>query len=146
MYCMSRKRSFFRSKSLQKLNPLSNIDLENMAKELKIKNFRGVFMRDTLPNKIKAKECGIVNLDSIKNEGTHWVCYYKGKNEKYYFDSFGLDPPNEIQDYLGEDILLSTFQIQELGTNYCGHLCLKVLYELNKGETFLDIILNLLNG
>jgi hypothetical protein len=117
-----------------------------MAKELKIKNFRGVFMRDTLPNKIKANECGIVNLDSIKNEGTHWVCYYKGKNEKYYFDSFGLDPPNEIQDYLGEDILLSTFQIQELGTNYCGHLCLYVLYELNKGETFLDIILNLLNG
>jgi hypothetical protein len=117
-----------------------------MAKELKIKNFRGVFMRDTLPNKIKANECGVVNLDSIKNEGTHWVCYYKDENEKYYFDSFGLDPPNEIQDYLGEDILCSTFQIQELGTNYCGHLCLKVLYELNKGETFLDVILNLLNG
>jgi hypothetical protein len=103
-------------------------------------------MRDTLPNKIKAKECGIVNLDSIKNEGTHWVRYYKDKNKKYYFDSFGLDPPNEIQDYLGEDILilLSTFQIQELG--YCGHLRLYVLYKLNKGETFLDIILNLLNG
>ena len=53
-------------------------------------------MRDSLPEKIKQKECGIVNLDSIKNEGTHWVCYYKNKNKKYYFDSFELDPPYEI--------------------------------------------------
>jgi hypothetical protein len=74
------------------------------------------------------------------------VCYHKDKNEKYYFDSFGLDLPNEIKNYLGKNILLRTFQIQKLGTNYCGHLCLKVLYELNKGETFYKIILNLING
>ena len=101
-------------------------------------------MRDSLPEKIKQIECGIVNLDSIKNEGTHWVCYYKNKNKKYYFDSFGLDPPYEIQKYLGDNILISTFQIQETGTNYCGHLCLKVLYELNKGESFENIILELI--
>ena len=52
---MSWKRSFFREKSLQKLKPLSNIDLEKLAKELKVKNFRGVFMRDTLPNKYSSK-------------------------------------------------------------------------------------------
>jgi hypothetical protein len=115
-----------------------------MVKELKIKNFRGVFMRDTLPNKIKNKECGIVNLDSVENEGTHWVCYYKNKNEKYYFDSFGLDPPSEIKNYLGEDILVSTFVIQKLGTNYCGHLCLKVLYEMNNGKSFEEAIFSIL--
>ncbi len=140
---MSWKRSFFREKSLQELRALSNFDLEKLAKELRIKNFRGVFMRDTLPNKIKDKECGIVNLDSVENQGTHWVCYYKNKNNKYYFDSFGLDPPFEIKYYLGENILMSTFQIQKLGTNYCGHLCLKVLYELNNGNSFEELILML---
>ncbi len=140
---MSWKRSFFRKKSLQELNPLSNFDLEKLAKELKIKNFRGVFMRDTLPYKIKEKECGIVNLDSIENDGTHWVCYYKNRNKKLYFDSFGLDPPNEIKGYLGDNVLMSTFQVQKLGTNHCGHLCLRVLYELSNGFSFEDIILKL---
>lgn len=100
-------------------------------------------MRDTLPHKIKEKECGVVNLDSIENDGTHWVCYYKNRNKKLYFDSFGLDPPFEIKRYLGDNVLMSTFQIQKLGNNYCGHLCLKVLYELSNGNSFEDIILGL---
>ena len=44
--------------------PLSNIELMNAAAELKIPNFRGVFLRDTLPKRAKGKECGILNLDS----------------------------------------------------------------------------------
>jgi len=102
-------------------------------------------MRDNLPNQIKNQECGIVNLDSELNDGTHWVCYYKNHNIKYYFDSFGLDPPNEVKNYLGSNILLSTFQIQEFGTNYCGHLCLKVLYYTDNGITFEDTIFSLIN-
>ncbi len=100
-------------------------------------------MRDTLPNKINGKECGIVNLDSITNEGTHWVCYYKDRNKKYYFDSYGLMPPLEFKKYIGKEILTSTFQIQELGTNYCGHMCLYVLYELNQNKSFECVILEL---
>ncbi len=40
-------------------------------------------MRDTLPSKINNIKCGTLNLDISKNNGTHWVCYYKN-NEKYY--------------------------------------------------------------
>ena len=43
--------------------PLTNYDITKLARELKIKNFRGVFMRDTLPDKVNKVECGIVNLD-----------------------------------------------------------------------------------
>lgn len=43
-------------------------------------------MRDTLSNKINDNEVGIVNLDSVKNNGTHWVCYYKNKDKCYYFN------------------------------------------------------------
>uniref|UniRef100_A0A1I7WIF9 Uncharacterized protein n=1 Tax=Heterorhabditis bacteriophora TaxID=37862 RepID=A0A1I7WIF9_HETBA len=49
----------------------------------------------------------------------------------YYFDSFGLDPPEEIRNYLKgspEDLPedskgfeLSTFQILEFGTHHCGY-------------------------
>jgi len=138
---MSRKGPFFRQND--EITPLSNLELEKMVKQLKIKNFKGVFMIDTLPDKSSEKECGIVNLDSIANEGTHWVCYYKDKNKKYYFDSFGLSPPLKIKKYLGKNILTSTFQIQKLGTNYCGHLCLYILYELNQNKSFECAVLKL---
>ena len=40
--------------------PLTNFQLIEAAKKLKIKNFRGVFVRDELPKKPRKKECGIV--------------------------------------------------------------------------------------
>ena len=36
--------------------PLSNFELENAAKRLKISSFRGVFLLDTLPEKPNKKE------------------------------------------------------------------------------------------
>jgi hypothetical protein len=59
---------------------------------LQLRNFRGIFMRDTLPEKVIGKqECGILNLDSIKGLGTHWCCWLKISDKLcYYFDSFGL--------------------------------------------------------
>ena len=90
---------------IETLKPLTNYDITNLAKELKIKNFRGVFMRDTLPDKVNDQECGVVNLDESGNNGTHWVCYYKNSHKGcYYFDSFGLDPPIELQHYLNSQI------------------------------------------
>ena len=47
------------------------------------------------------KECGIINLDDIEGEGTHWVCYRNlEKNLVEYFDPYGLIIPDEIRDYL----------------------------------------------
>ena len=54
---------------------LSNFDLEGRIDKLGIKHFRGIYSRDALPDKIYKKECGIINLDDIQGEGTHWVCY-----------------------------------------------------------------------
>lgn len=49
---------------IKNLKPLTNYDIINLANELKISNFRGVFMKDTLPSKINKIECGIMNLKS----------------------------------------------------------------------------------
>lgn len=58
------------------LKPLTNLELLELVDTLKIKNFREVFMRDTLPPLIKEREVGIVYLDSSEGKGTYWVCYY----------------------------------------------------------------------
>ena len=78
--------------------PLSNFELD--LKQLKIPNFRGVFMRDTLPEYPRNAECDIVNFNTPDQLGSHWVCYYKDKRQRIYFDSFGQITPLEVQRYL----------------------------------------------
>jgi len=43
--------------------PLSNFEIEDEAKKIGLKNFRGVFLRDTLPARPRRNECAILNLD-----------------------------------------------------------------------------------
>ena len=120
--------------------PLSNLELLEAARKLKIPNFRGVNLRDTLPTTPKKKECGILNLDDTAGLGTHWVAWYKNGTEKKYFDSYGLQPPNELVDYLHSPILYNTERVQPYDQVFCGHLCLYVLKQLGGGHTLQDII------
>ena len=80
--------------------PLTNIELVRYARLLKIPDSRGVFMRDTLPQYPLNVECGIVNLNTSNQPGSHWVYYYRNKNKRIYFDSYGQITPVEIQRYL----------------------------------------------
>lgn len=86
-------------------------------------------MRNELPNKPRVKECGILNLDSSENYGTHWVAYIKNKNYYEYFDSFGdLKPPLELIKYFrNKNIVYNYNNYQKFNTVICGHLCLKHL-------------------
>ena len=131
---------------------LTNFDLIEYSKILKINKFRGVFMRDTLPWKPHREECGIVNLNTSKEKGSHWTCYYKKGNIRIYFDSFGQITPIEIQDYLKSNeergigvIQRNTDIVQPFNSVICGHLCLFVLKALSKGWSFQQV-LNYLNG
>ena len=83
---------------------LSNIQLIEAAKKLNINNFRDVFLRDELPKKPRANECGILNLDDSSGRGTHWVGWIKRRNDKLYFDSYGLPPPTELLKYLSDPV------------------------------------------
>lgn len=85
-------------------------------------------MRNELPKKSLHKECGIINLDSSENSGTHWVAYVKFGNYIEYFDSYGnLKPPNEFIKYIGSDVHYNYDNIQRDHPYNCGHLCLKFL-------------------
>lgn len=123
------------------IQSLSNFDIERAARS--IPHFRGVFMRDGLPQSTWSKECGVVNLDSREGPGTHWVAYHKEGPSAVYFDSYGLDPPQELSQYLNSTMRMQTFQLQGPNDVICGHLCLHVLHELAAGRKFEDAILHL---
>lgn len=85
-------------------------------------------MRNELPERTLHKECGIINLDSSQNPGTHWVAYAKIYNYIEYFDSYGdLKPPKEFVKYVGSKINYNYNNYQGSYSYNCGHLCIKFL-------------------
>ena len=76
---------------------LTNVELAVYAKKIRINNFCGIYMRDTIPHTPHQQECGIVNLNTSRESGSHWVCYFKnGKKARIYFDSFDQVTPIEV--------------------------------------------------
>ena len=128
---------------------LSNFDIIDIVKKVEIPNFRGVFMRDTLGKKPRKQECGILNLNTSNEPGSHWVCWYKNGSQRIYFDSFGCICPEELQKYLKTQaefknnipcIQRNTEQVQQSNTQICGQLCLYVLKQLSNGMHFQNVI------
>ena len=109
-----------------------------------VKHFGGVYSRDNIPKAVKSKFY-IVNLDDAKGPGTHWVCIYNCNCDIcYYFDSFGVDPCDELLHFMKQThkkIVMSAYQIQKLGTIMCGYFCIYVCNELLKYTPFYDILL-----
>ena len=87
-------------------------------------------MGDTLPQYPFNIECGIVNLNTSDQSGSHWVCYYRNGSDGFYFDSYGQITPEEILRYLktgsefkrgSEVIQRETDIVQAVNTSVCGH-------------------------
>lgn len=102
------------------------------VKRFRIPYFRGVFMRNELPDKVRKYETGILNLDT--GNGTHWTAFVKHNSKALYFDSFGnLRPPKELVTYLNSSgpchIRYNYEQKQKYTEVICGHLALKFLQE-----------------
>lgn len=129
---MSRQR---KTREKEHIKPLSNLEILDLARVLKIPHFRGVFMRDTLSTtkKPKKRECWIINHGSSRTDGTHWTALAKNNNIAFYFDSFGkLPPPFEVVDHLsktGVHLYYNAKKYQSYGSVICGHLCLKFLHD-----------------
>ena len=123
------------------IKPLSNFDIISKCKELNIKNFKGVFMRDEVKGSAKSNECFIMNIDHSNNNGTHWTSLYIKNSICYYFDSFGFPPPEEILNYCeGLERYYNSFRIQKVDEVICGHYCIYMLYMLDKRRGFYDIL------
>jgi hypothetical protein len=126
---------------------LSQYDLMELVQRYRIASFRGIFMRDDLPKQSWRTECGILNLDVLEGRGTHWTCWYQKGGVCFYFDSFGLAPPQEFYQYIRCDCYHSTYQVQTLGDVICGHLSVLMLYLLTVCRMdFHEACLAIVNG
>ena len=118
--------------------PLSNFDIIRICKKLGISNFKGCFMRDEIQSFYGNDECFILNTDVSSSSGTHWVAVNIADSSgtsgaggtTYYFDSFGLEPIEEIKQYCKEPRFYNSFEFQKPNEVVCGHLCLYFLYRM----------------
>ena len=141
---MSVRRSQGRAASRPKFTnkPLSNFDLLQWVDFLKIPNFKGIFARDEIMPR-KHSPC-IINLDSLKNAGTHWVCCVPGERAKrapralWYFDSFGMGFPQEFKST--KPVIWNSSQYQNINSVLCGYYCLYFLHQWAQGKDFYDIL------
>ena len=126
------------------IQPLSNFEIIRICKKLKISNFKGCFMRDEIGSFCGSDECFILNTDESSSSGTHWVAvniagacdaYYGADGTTYYFDSFGLEPTEEIKRYCKEPRFYNSFEFQKPDEVICGHLCLYFLYRMRRCRT-----------
>lgn len=118
--------------------PLTNYDIERIVKKkLKIKHFRGVFMRTQFRNmKPRRIECGILNLDPVN--GSHWTAYCKANHLVYYFDPIGnVYPPKELQSYLKNcKIVYNYKRFQRIDSVFCGHWSIAFIFQCMKLSFF----------
>jgi len=68
---------------------------------------------------------------------------WKDGKTKISFDSYGLPPPVELDNYLKNPVYYNSERLQFGDTVFCGHLCLYVLKKLGDGHDFQAIMNNL---
>ncbi len=125
----------------------SNHELLNIIDKLKIRNFKGIVMKDQF-NQLGDHwdtEYGIYNLEDSNENGSHWCSWIHKNKEWFHFCPYGADPPKEFIEYIGkEPVMSSTFQIQEFGTSICGHLCVLLIYLIDQDVEFEDAVVAML--
>lgn len=127
-------------------NSTDQDDLEKLIKKYKIYNknypFRGVFSRDELPTHLKNKNgYYILNLDSVKGDGTHWTSFVVGNDFCHYCDSFGYPPPEEVLNFCKErKITFNPLDFQSLTSELCGLFAVNFLKLTNEGYSFENIV------
>jgi len=105
-------------------NELTDTDIDSLVLQLKIPNFKGCFIRDSVPKLKKGESC-IINL----NGQSHWTALIK-LDTLYYFDSFGIVAPTVLSKY---DYIYSEVDLQKMNSTACGWYCLAFLISMNRG-------------
>jgi hypothetical protein len=120
-------------------------DLKLLAKDNGIK-LDGVYSRDRIDiDKIRSSENSnnIINLDSVIGNGTHWVCLLKRGVMYIYFDSFGIQPPQEIINIAdGSELYYSDTHIQDIDFGYCGQYCISFIKNIDYPTSLKQLVNN----
>lgn len=108
------------------METLDTNDLKQLAKDLGIKI--KIVARDSLPKKLSGNY--VINLDRSDGKGTHWTCMKIIGRQAFYFDSYGIAPPQEIVERVRENKkkgIYITNEIQCLESHACGWYAISFL-------------------
>ena len=121
----------------------TNEQLINLAKKFRIP-LNAVVSKNHLYDMTPKIGGYIINMeDSDQGNGSHWVAmWFDNINEiPLYFDSFGIDPPMAMIDFMkkwNDKCIFSTKEIQNINSGFCGQYCLYFLHQMfkNKGNVY----------
>jgi hypothetical protein len=128
----------------------TNVELISLAKSIHLQNFYCIMIDEfnTITD-IEFPLSIICNLQDSSKNGSHWCLCYIDNNQKIYYSSFGDPIPIQAKEFMmkvdSRNILSSDFQIQNFSDDSCGFYCMLILYLLQDGYQFEDIILSLVN-
>ena len=118
--------------------PLSNLEIMMLIKGSQWVDLEEYFARNSF-YKNKFKRMRILNLDSSSGDGTYWVMWFKNK-DKFYFDSYGVQPPSMLIAYLKSPLFYRSERVQQNGEVFFGNLCLFALKQLSLGNNLQAVI------
>lgn len=104
--------------------PTSNTQLEELCKKLGIP-LRGVLMKNQLNGDLQDGNY-IINLENMNQGGSHWTCFVKKGRTIFYSDSFGVYPPQNLQDLADKhnyQIYYNSSVFQDIKSQACGYFC-----------------------
>jgi hypothetical protein len=119
-------------------NGLDNKQINSMLSN--IKSYNGCYMRDQLPRNIK-NGFYIINMEpnSAHGSGTHWVSFYIGSRILIYFDSFGVEPPNDVLALCKHRVLFwNKKTIQASTSTACGWFSIAFILICGKNQKVLN--------
>jgi len=98
-------------------NELNNNQIDILMRRFKIP-YHGCYIKDQLPRRL-SNGIYIINL----NGSSHWTALIKNGPNYFYFDSFGMPSPIEVEDRINGPYSWSDIDIQALSSSSCGWFC-----------------------
>ena len=96
-------------------------------------------MKDELKSPL-SQGCYIINLQNHDEGGSHWTAFIKDRNDNYYYDSFGVVPPQNLYDVFKIDShnIYYLDQLdrrdQDIDATSCGWWCITFLYYMTNSK------------
>jgi hypothetical protein len=131
---------------------ITNTDIYNLCEKLHLP-LTDIYMRDDVAKHAIEDGYFILNLNTSREPGSHWVSYVVDSVTKtvYYFDSYGMVPPNECVTFWSfhrYKIKCNSSHIQDEYSKSCGFFAVFFLLCMyfGTGRSKLDIMKKCINA
>lgn len=110
------------------MKALSNYDIIKLCQHKNLP-LNAVLMRDEVKKKLNYG-FSVINLETTRQDGSHWTCVLYTPLTSYYFDSYGFVPPLELEEVIRPYTYNNT-DIQDFDSEACGYYCVAFIKFMN---------------